>query len=104
MTHRIYFGDNLPILREMPESRVDLIYIDLPFNTGRPQKRTRIKKDSVDQIFTFVVTALAVRKPKRLLRPEFGSAETGYPTQKPLGLLRRIVRASSNPGDLERVG
>jgi site-specific DNA-methyltransferase (adenine-specific) len=26
--------------------------------------------------------------------------KTGYPTQKPLGVLRRIVRASSSPGDL----
>jgi site-specific DNA-methyltransferase (adenine-specific) len=26
--------------------------------------------------------------------------KTGYPTQKPLGVLRRILRASSNPGDL----
>ncbi len=26
--------------------------------------------------------------------------KTGYPTQKPLGVLRRIVLASSNPGDL----
>lgn len=25
--------------------------------------------------------------------------KTGYPTQKPLGVLRRIIRASSNPGD-----
>ena len=25
---------------------------------------------------------------------------TGYPTQKPLALLRRIIRASSNPGDI----
>ena len=25
---------------------------------------------------------------------------TGYPTQKPLALLDRIIRASSNPGDL----
>jgi len=24
----------------------------------------------------------------------------GYPTQKPLGVLNRIVRASSNPGDV----
>ncbi len=28
-----------------------------------------------------------------------GSERTGYPTQKPLGILSRIVRASSNPGD-----
>ena len=29
-----------------------------------------------------------------------GKEKTGYPTQKPLGLLRRIIRASSNPGEL----
>jgi site-specific DNA-methyltransferase (adenine-specific) len=29
-----------------------------------------------------------------------GKEKTGYPTQKPLGILRRIVTASSMPGDL----
>jgi len=29
-----------------------------------------------------------------------GREKTGYPTQKPLGVIRRIIRASSNPGDL----
>lgn len=29
-----------------------------------------------------------------------GRERTGYPTQKPLAILRRIIRASSNPGDL----
>ncbi len=29
-----------------------------------------------------------------------GKEKTGYPTQKPLGVLRRIIRASSNPGDM----
>jgi site-specific DNA-methyltransferase (adenine-specific) len=28
-----------------------------------------------------------------------GSEKTGYPTQKPLGIINRILRASSNPGD-----
>ena len=32
--------------------------------------------------------------------PTSGHERTGYPTQKPLRLLERIVRASSNPGDL----
>jgi site-specific DNA-methyltransferase (adenine-specific) len=32
--------------------------------------------------------------------PTSGSERTGYPTQKPLGILRRIIRASSNPDDL----
>ncbi len=30
--------------------------------------------------------------------PTNGREKTGYPTQKPLGILRRIVQASSNPG------
>lgn len=29
-----------------------------------------------------------------------GKEKTGYPTQKPLGVLRRVVQASSAPGDL----
>ena len=32
--------------------------------------------------------------------PTSGAERTGYPTQKPLKLLERIIRASSNPGDL----
>lgn len=32
--------------------------------------------------------------------PTNGKEKTGYPTQKPLGVLRRIIAASSNPGDL----
>jgi site-specific DNA-methyltransferase (adenine-specific) len=29
-----------------------------------------------------------------------GKEKTGYPTQKPLGVINRIVKASSNPGDM----
>jgi site-specific DNA-methyltransferase (adenine-specific) len=29
-----------------------------------------------------------------------GTEKTGYPTQKPIGILRRIIQASSKPGDL----
>jgi site-specific DNA-methyltransferase (adenine-specific) len=227
MANRIYLGDNLPILQEMPSGSVDLIYIDPPFNTGRVQKRTRIKtvrSDTGDRIgfqgqryettvigsrsyadlfddylafleprlrqahrlltshgsFYFHIDyrevhyckllldaifgrdcflneiiwaydyggrpkdrwppkhdniLLYVRDPNRyvfnteaieripymapgLVGPEKaargklptdtwwhtivptnGSEKTGYPTQKPLGILRRIVQASSNPGD-----
>jgi len=31
--------------------------------------------------------------------PTSGREKTGYPTQKPEGVLRRIVQASSRPGD-----
>jgi site-specific DNA-methyltransferase (adenine-specific) len=41
--NKIFFGDNLPILRELESESVDLIYIDPPFNTGKTQKRTTIK-------------------------------------------------------------
>ena len=40
---RIYFGDNLEVLRTLPNNSIDLIYIDPPFNTGKIQKRTQIK-------------------------------------------------------------
>jgi site-specific DNA-methyltransferase (adenine-specific) len=32
--------------------------------------------------------------------PTNGKEKTGYPTQKPLGIVKRMVVASSNPGDL----
>jgi site-specific DNA-methyltransferase (adenine-specific) len=32
--------------------------------------------------------------------PTNGKEKTGYPTQKPLGILNRIIQASSRPGDL----
>lgn len=32
--------------------------------------------------------------------PTNGHEKTGYPTQKPLGILRRIIRASSQPGEV----
>jgi site-specific DNA-methyltransferase (adenine-specific) len=38
----IYFGDNLPVLHELPAESVDLIYIDPPFNTGKVQSRTHL--------------------------------------------------------------
>ena len=43
MSHRIYFGDNLPVLQSLASECVDLIYIDPPFNTGKTQARTQIR-------------------------------------------------------------
>src|SRR5690349_19064461 len=40
---QVHYGDNLPILRNMPDESVNLIYIDPPFNTGKTQTRTQIK-------------------------------------------------------------
>jgi site-specific DNA-methyltransferase (adenine-specific) len=49
MSHRIFFGDNLPILQALPIASVDLIYIDPPFNTGKVQGRTQIKTTRSDE-------------------------------------------------------
>ena len=36
-------GDNLDVLPTLPDGAFQLIYVDPPFNTGKPQSRTRIK-------------------------------------------------------------
>ncbi|KUK70545.1 MAG: Methyltransferase [Anaerolineae bacterium 49_20] len=48
MTNFIYFGDNLPILENLPTESVDLIYIDPPFNTGKMQSRRQLKTTQAD--------------------------------------------------------
>jgi len=40
----IFFGDNLEVLCDhIKDESIDLIYIDPPFNTGKTQKRTRLR-------------------------------------------------------------
>jgi site-specific DNA-methyltransferase (adenine-specific) len=49
----VYLGDNLPILKTIPDASVQLIYIDPPFNTGREQQRSKIttkRSNSGDRI------------------------------------------------------
>jgi len=49
----LYFGDNLPILRKIPDCCIQLIYIDPPFNTGREQQRSKVttkRNDSGNRI------------------------------------------------------
>ncbi len=38
----VYFGENLDVLRRLPDAAFELIYIDPPFNTGRRQTRTQL--------------------------------------------------------------
>jgi len=52
MNH-IHLAENLNVLKELDDCSVDLIYIDPPFNTGKRQRRTRIKtvrSDAGDRI------------------------------------------------------
>lgn len=39
----VVLGDNLPVLREMPDGSMTLVYIDPPFNTGRRQARQTLR-------------------------------------------------------------
>lgn len=41
--NRVYHAENLDLLKELDDRSVDLIYVDPPFNTGKRQRRTRIK-------------------------------------------------------------
>jgi site-specific DNA-methyltransferase (adenine-specific) len=47
--NQIIFGDNLPVLKNLPENSIQLIYIDPPFNTGHTQARTRISTVSSEK-------------------------------------------------------
>ncbi len=43
VTNRVIHGDCLDVLRTMEDGSVDLIYVDPPFNTGRVQRRDRLR-------------------------------------------------------------
>jgi site-specific DNA-methyltransferase (adenine-specific) len=45
----VYFGDNLAVLKSIPDSSVQLIYIDPPFNTGREQQRSKVTTNRSDE-------------------------------------------------------
>ena len=47
-TNQLFFGDNLGILKTLPDASVQLIYIDPPFNTGRTQSRGTTKTKRTD--------------------------------------------------------
>ena len=46
--NRIVQGDNLEVLGTLPRAFARLIYIDPPFNTGRPQSRERMRVHADD--------------------------------------------------------
>lgn len=79
----VYQGDNLPLMKKMPSESVDLIYIDPPFNTGRRQERKRKDGESFGYDDS-----------------PSGKEKTGYATQKPRGIIDRIVKVHSREGDV----
>ncbi len=45
---RIVLGDSVDVLETLPEGFASLIYVDPPFNTGKVQKRARIRATSTE--------------------------------------------------------
>lgn len=80
-----------------------LVYVKDP-------RRYRFHADAVERIPYMAPGLVSPQKAARgklptdtwwhTIVPTNGKERTGYPTQKPLGILRRIVSASSGPGDL----
>lgn len=46
--NQIIFGDNLEVLRQLPSSSFQMIYIDPPFNTGKRQRLQSLKTTRSD--------------------------------------------------------
>jgi site-specific DNA-methyltransferase (adenine-specific) len=42
LENTLYSGDNLTVLKLIPDSSVQLVYVDPPFNTGREQQRSKV--------------------------------------------------------------
>ena len=42
LANTVALGDNLGFLKTLPDSSIQLIYIDPPFNTGREQQRSKV--------------------------------------------------------------
>ena len=47
---QIVLGDNLDVMRSLPDASVDLVYIDPPFGTGRTQQLDRIRLGTGDRV------------------------------------------------------
>lgn len=50
--NKLYFGDNLEIMREMPNAVVDLICTDPPFNSGRDYNAFLLDSQAQKKAFT----------------------------------------------------
>ncbi|KAK3582196.1 hypothetical protein CHS0354_023732 [Potamilus streckersoni] len=81
----------------MNSESVDLIYLDPPFNSKRTYSapigsKAADKSDSEGTAQNDVWDIPYIHSQSK--------ERTGYPTQKPLALLHRIIKASSKPGDV----
>lgn len=95
--------------------KLDALYelglIDLPANGGLPTYRQYLGQSPgqlLQDIWAFQPhtkntlhkSDLAIDEDVRWIPPHDKKERTGYPTQKPLGLLSRIIRSSSGPDEM----
>jgi site-specific DNA-methyltransferase (adenine-specific) len=76
----------------------------------RDPERYTFRYDDIDRIPYMAPSLVGAEKAERgktptdvwwhTIVPTNGREKTGYPTQKPLGVLNRVVQVHSNPGDL----
>ena len=101
---------------DLPQhEKLDALYeiglIDLPENGGLPTYRQYLHRSGgqlLQDIWAFQPhtkntlheSDSAIDEDVRWIPPRDKKERTGYPTQKPLGLLNRIIMSSSDPGDV----
>ena len=101
---------------DLPQhDKLDALYelglIDLPTGKGLPTYRQYLDRSPgqlLQDVWAFQPhtkgvlhgTDAGIDEDVRWIPPRDKRERVGYPTQKPLGLYERIIRASSNPGDL----
>lgn len=110
----LYQDDNLNLLKEIEDNSIDLIYCDVLYGTGRNFK------DYID--LKPVRVPYAESAPRGYLKEKYchpdgkvigdvwsdipmlaqndKTERIGYATQKPEALLERIIKSSSNKGDI----
>ena len=116
LVNKLYYGDCLDIMRGFARESVDLIYLDPPFNSNRAYNVDAIKEPKNEQqrqryemsekrgdANTYRLSS-DLEHPHDVLQihainPK-AKERVGYPTQKPLTLLKKLILASSNEGDV----
>jgi SAM-dependent methyltransferase len=113
MPNTLYYGDNLEVLRRYVDAEsVDLVYLNPPFDSNASYNvlfKEQSGEESPAQIKAFTDTWEWTQESQRMFEQEIilnpdtpanVKERLGYPTQKPLPLLERIIQASSNEGDV----
>src|SRR5688572_32498828 len=98
--NRIYFGDNLPILKSLPDESIDLIYIDPPFNTKKTQKRSDRKSTRLNSSHSQISYAVfCLKKKNHRLTPGPCVGQLPQPVREDSSLRRGLHRLVSGFGD-----